>query len=172
MALLVSANAASPLQAPPPVDVLIAEDNEFARNILRSQLQILFDLHKVAAKIFTVGDGGNARRALCREGFEALTPTHSSRRHEEARKFMLAFMDCQMPDDPEGQIVEMEGILVAEDVRRAEGVAKSPRHVWIIANSADRDQSKFKEIFDAVLPKPTSMREVEVALVRLGIISL
>jgi CheY-like chemotaxis protein len=85
---------------------------------------------------------------------------------------MLAFMDCQMPDDPEGQIVEMEGILVAEDVRRAEGVAKSPRHVWIIANSADRDQSKFKEIFDAVLPKPTSMREVEVALVRLGIISL
>ncbi len=167
----------SPLAEQRPVNLLIAEDNEFAWRTLSSQLQIIFARRGVSAKITLVGDGLNAKKALCREEFDLVSPTTLKRKHSGAQKVDVAFMDCQFPHDPDGSIVDLEGILVTEAVRKDEedikrDRTKTPRHVRILSSSADSDQSKFTEIFDDVLAKGSPVARIESALVNLGVFTL
>lgn len=170
-------SSVSPLAEQRPVNLLIAEDNEFAWRTLSSQLQIIFARHGVPATITLVGDGLNAQKALCREEFDLVSPTTTKRKHSEAQKVDVAFMDCQFPHDPDGKVVDLEGILVTEAVRKDEEKikrdhSKTPRHVRIISSSADPDQSKFTEIFDGVLAKGSPVARIESALVDLGVFNL
>lgn len=160
-----------------PVNVLIAEDNEFAWTVLSAQLRAIFDRHEVPVTITLVGDGLNAEKALCREQFELVSPTTKMRKQSEPQKVDVAFMDCQFPHAPGGSVVDLEGILVTEAVRKNEQTisrehTKTPRHVRIISSSADQDQKKFTKIFDGVVAKGSPVARIESALADLGVFIL
>lgn len=148
--------------------VVVVDDTKSIHQVMQAQVGKICERNGHKVEVISVGDGRNALQALTGEAFDALSP-HLSRLKPHGplnpKTPTAAIMDNQMPQSPNGPVMDNAGIAATQKIREAEEKAASPRHVYIVAHSADSDQAKFKNgTFDGVIAKGSPLAKIEAAL--------
>lgn len=128
-----------------PTRLLIAEDTDIVRNILKRQL----DSMGANIEVDFVVNGAEALKAL------------------ETGKYGILFTDLHMP--------EMDGYMLISEIREREKANEALGHLPVIVLTADvqmaQRQAYLKEGFDECLLKPVSLGQLRHLLVRWGLMT-